>query len=62
VCFDTLYLGKLKGVGKVWRRFFISVAAMQEVLDSYLQFCNWRRAASGLSAPGATPAEVFHHA
>lgn len=44
------------------RRFFTSVPAMQEVLDHYLRFYNWRRAHTGYRLQGRTPAEVFHHA
>ena len=63
------FVERLQGtiLSELWRvefrrRFFTSVAAMQEVLDSYLHFYNWRRPHLGYRLQGRTPAEVFHHA
>ena len=63
------FVERLQGtiLSELWRvefrrRFFTSVAAMQEVLDSYLHFYNWRRPHLGYRLNGRTPAEVFHHA
>ncbi len=44
------------------RRFFTRVPTMQEILDHYLHFYNWRRPHTGYRLRGRTPAEVFHHA
>jgi transposase InsO family protein len=44
------------------RRFFTSIRTMQEVLDYYLHFYNWRRPHTGYRLQGRTPVEVFHHA
>lgn len=44
------------------RRFFTSVRAMQEVLDHYLHFYNWRRPHTDYRFRGRTLSEVFHHA
>jgi len=63
------FVERLQGtiLAELWRvefrrRFFTSVAAMQEVLASYLHFYNWRRPHLGYRLQGRTPAEVFHHA
>lgn len=63
------FVERLQGtiLSELWRvefrrRFFTSVVAMQEVLDHYLHFYNWRRPHLGYRLQGRTPAEVFHHA
>ncbi len=63
------FVERLQGtiLSELWRvefrrRFFTSVPAMQEVLDHYLHFYNWRRPHLGYRLQGRTPAEVLHHA
>lgn len=61
------FVERLQGtiLSELWRvefrrRFFTRVPAMQDVLDSYLRFYNWRRPHLGYRLRGRTPADIFH--